>query len=347
MEAPVSSGSVLQQFFASYGNLVPFEAWMEQALYHPHLGYYIHGISDIGPKGDFSTSATLGPLLGEAIAAWLMESKQQLFPRGEWHIIELGGGNGRMAESVLKNLSWWQRRKLHYHIVEISPVLQAMQKERLRKWQRVIWHSSIRDALLAAKNEAFIFSNEFVDAFPCEIFQKTEAGWEKLFLQLDIKNQILETWQPAPNLPVSSIFEIDSVQKKGQRVETHVSYGSWLQEWSPLWKKGSMLTIDYGANAEMLYYRKPYGSLRAYFQHIRLEGPELYHRFGKQDITADVNFTDLQHFGEKSGWKQKFFISQGDFVKQYASPEPSILADSMTAEDGMGTAFQVLCMDHK
>ena len=38
---------------------IPFERFMQEALYHPDLGYYSANIRGIGKKGDFSTSATL------------------------------------------------------------------------------------------------------------------------------------------------------------------------------------------------------------------------------------------------------------------------------------------------
>jgi SAM-dependent MidA family methyltransferase len=76
-------------------------------------------------------------------------------------------------------------------------------------------------------------------------------------------------------------------------VEAHDSCRLWLSEWLPLWKAGRMLTIDYGAPAETLYQRRPRGTLRAYLFHQRLEGTAIYQNPGRQDITADVNFSDL------------------------------------------------------
>ena len=46
--------------------------------------------------------------------------------------------------------------------------------------------------------------------------------------------------------------------------------------------------------APALYRRRPSGTLRAYAHHQRLEGREVYAGFGLRDLTADVNFSDLQ-----------------------------------------------------
>ena len=116
----------------------------------------------------------------------------------------------------------------------------------------------------------------------------------------------------------------------GQRVERHDSYHSWIKAWAPHWKSGSMLTIDYGDVREMLYDRRPEGSLRAYWKHNRYTGRDLYARFGKQDLTADVNFSDLIAWGEALDWKTLLYTSQREFMAEYqpGSPSPSPFSSS-------------------
>jgi SAM-dependent MidA family methyltransferase len=52
------------------GRAARFEDWMRVALYDAEMGYYARNIREVGPRGDFSTAATLHPALGEAVAAW-------------------------------------------------------------------------------------------------------------------------------------------------------------------------------------------------------------------------------------------------------------------------------------
>jgi SAM-dependent MidA family methyltransferase len=65
-----------------------------------------------------------------------------------------------------------------------------------------------------------------------------------------------------------------------------------------MWKQGEMLTIDYGNTSDQMYLRRPNGSLRAYLLQQRIEGTGIYQNPGLQDITADVNFTDLVEWSE-------------------------------------------------
>ena len=93
-------------------------------------------------------------------------------------------------------------------------------------------------------------------------------------------------------LPTSTVFP--QPWPVGQRVEVHESFRVWLRAWLPGWNSGVMLTIDYGDTCPALYRRRPRGTLRAYAHHQRLEGREIYGAFGLRDLTADVNFSDLQ-----------------------------------------------------
>ncbi len=80
-----------------------------------------------------------------------------------------------------------------------------------------------------------------------------------------------------------------------------------------------MITVDYGDLAETLYTRRVGGSLRAYWKHQCFTGMEIYARFGRQDLTADVNFSDLISWGKKRGWKHRPLVTQGEFQRQWAS----------------------------
>ena len=98
-----------------------------------------------------------------------------------------------------------------------------------------------------------------------------------------------------------------------------------------------MLTVDYGATMPGLYHRRPSGSLRAYAHHQRLTGADVYGSFGHRDITADVNFTDLENWGKTLGWKTVSLDTLTDFVRRQC---PRIALNDQFAE--AGNAFQAL-----
>jgi len=286
----------LQSLAAECGGWIPFERYMAEALYHPEFGYYTAHIPTVGRRGDFSTAATLSGALGRSIAAWTREQGDR--------VIELGAGDGSLAEAILKERMAWkwgrQPRLRHYHIVEISPVLRERQQARLARWKdRVKWHAKIVDALAACEGEAAIFSNELVDAFPVRWLRWEGTRWEEIGLRFDPSTGLAEEFRPVEiaELPGGN-FPV------GQRVEWAESYRQWLGSWASSWTGGAMLTIDYGAETwAEIYHRRREGTLRGYYRQQRVEGAEIYLRFGKQDLTADVCFQAARIWGEALGWR--------------------------------------------
>ncbi len=347
---PPPSADFLRSLIAQEGGSISIERFMQEALYHPELGYYARRVRAVGRDGDFSTSATLHPALGQAIAAWARSHRAEIVHRGAWHLIELGGGSGQLAAEILRAVPWWPKRGLRYHLVEISAGLRAAQRQRLSKAGRnVRWHEGMRSALQAARGRALIFSNEFVDAFPCvQLERGTQAGsWREVRVcwpeGATDPGETLADW-PGP-LPG---FGPDDEPAVGQRVELHRSYLRWLEEAAAGWEAGRWLTIDYGDVLPGLYHRRPQGTLRAYCRHQRLTELEVYRRFGQQDLTADVNFADLQRWGSSLGWATESLSTQADFLRRWLplrrlgqaglDPALAFLLDPA----GAGGAFKVL-----
>ena len=340
----------LREWLRKQGNKVSFETFMQAALHDPEFGYYASTVRDLGPEGDFSTSATIHPVLSQAVAAWIEETAPRVFGRGVWNIIEVGGGTGAMAHSVLRALPWWRSWFTRYHLVEISPALQSSQHAKLRGF-RCYWHHSIQQALKQCEGRALIFSNELVDAFPCVQVVWKNGAWHEVTLELAgevVREELSEGMPRRLERDHFSILSTFAQADEGQRCELHDLYRHWLGEWSGALKCGAMLTIDYGDEAEQLYHRRPGGSVRAYFQHMMLEGLQVYQRFGRQDLTADVNFTDLRNWGEEAGMKTEFYCTQRDFVKSRVSTASETVDEmlrirQLTDEAGAGSSFKVLC----
>lgn len=307
----------------------PFSSFMTRALFDPERGYYTRHIRTVGARGDFSTTTTLSPCLGVAVAARLTsESRIQPHVR---HIIEIGAGDGSLMQAVRKSLGWWMRRRFTFHIVETSPVLREQQQKRLGG--AVHWHSNIESALAAARGNAFIYHNELLDAFPATLVQwhAAEQNW-------------LEVWVPESLHPQDfDAAHFSALRHTAfpdrQRCEIHPSIRDWLQKWTPHWESGAMLSIDYGDDFPQLYHRRPQGTLRAYLLHQRLTGVDIYANPGRQDITADINFTDYSAWLTELGLEQISRQTLGEFLLPHGAPR------QLLDPDGAGTAFK--CLVHR
>lgn len=303
-----------------------FDRFMEKALHDPRRGYYARRILAVGRGGDFTTAPMISRALARALANEIRES-------GLVHLIEMGAGEGTLSAAVMRALPWRVRWKIRLHLVETSQPLREKQKRLLGS--KSTWHETPSSALDACQGKAFIFSNELIDAFPVRRFRKSEQGWEELFLLPGISP--VERWETTTDLPRSSTF--DSFHPSGQMVEVHDSVRQWLAEWLPRWKSGRMIVVDYGDEVRDLYHRHPHGTLRAYLLQQRLEGPAVYQNAGRQDLTADVNFTDLERWCDPGS--HSILTTQREFLHPFC--DPGNAADTALIDPaGAGHAFKVM-----
>lgn len=339
----------INELLVAGGGSMSFSRFMQHALYDSRDGYYTNFINAVGRRGDFSTSATLSHFFGNAVAGWLRSVRPSL-GTWRWNVIEIGAGSGELAESILRSLTQRERFFLQYIIVEKSPPLLFHQQQKLSS-RGVKWFSTMEEALHFTEGQAIIFSNEVVDAFPCHELRWDGENWNELHLTLG-EQDIQEEWRPLPTDFIkrnpSCLFTDHAPLTQGQRCELHSSFFEWQRKWIPFFKKGMLLTIDYGDIFPELYYRRPDGTLRAYFNHITLEGTDIYRRMGHQDITADVNFTDLQQWGETLGLKNDFLMNQRDFFLKFLPDAANLISrhhelSFLASESGAGSAYKVLC----
>jgi SAM-dependent MidA family methyltransferase len=127
---------------------------------------------------------------------------------------------------------------------------------------------------------------------------------------------------PCPNIDIereltAAGFEIPSslreVLPDGYIIDLAPSARTWWSSAARRLAHGKLLTIDYGGTAnELLKPERPGGTLRAYFQHHATS--DVLARAGEQDLTAHVNFTQLQRAGENAGLKTETLTSQETFL---------------------------------
>src|ERR1019366_10827090 len=86
--------------------VLPFARFMELALCCPDCGYYETKV-DIGRRGDFYTSVSIGSLFGELLACqfanWLEPEVSSR--KSEVRIVEAGAHDGQLAKDIL---TWLQ-----------------------------------------------------------------------------------------------------------------------------------------------------------------------------------------------------------------------------------------------
>ena len=301
---------------------ITFAEYMALVLYHHDYGYYNSGVVRIGTKGDFFTSSSLGKDFGELLAIQFREMWQNLGCPNPFYLVEMGAGNGELAQDILNyfrnsndNLLI---KALKYVIIEQSTALIKTQKELLNPFRSfdLTWKtwSEIADNSI----EGCFFSNELVDAFPVHLITKNQQQLREIFVSLE-QDRLIETCHPVSTEKLLAYFDLiginllEETYSHGYRTEVNLNALDWLARVAAKLKRGYVLTVDYGYTAEK-YYRpsRHQGTLQCYFQHRHHNNP--YANMGYQDLTAQVDFTALQCQGNLHNLKTLGFTQQGLFL---------------------------------
>ncbi|USG67532.1 SAM-dependent methyltransferase [Brevibacillus ruminantium] len=294
---------------------IPFVRFMEMALYDQQGGYYTSARQKIGKDGDFYTSATVHPVFAETLADVVIE----MWEAGKWSaptLVEIGGGTGALCNAILSRLQEAAPAlfaAIQVVLVEASPYHRQLQQDALAKWQRPVRvYESLKAAAVAETIEGVILSNEWFDAFPVHLAEKTGEGWQEVYVTRQGEGLQECLREPAPAL-ASFLAEVDERLPKGMRVEVNLEVGRTFAQLAELLKCGYIITIDYGDLQEDLYHpSRKRGTLMCYYRHQVDDNP--YVRVGEQDITAHVNFSALIQAGEQSGFQTIGFMRQDQFL---------------------------------
>ena len=149
-----------------------FADFMASALYHPELGYYARAAAQVGRRGDFFTSVSVGPLFGNLLARRFLAEWHALGKPPRWRILECGAHDGKLAADVLQALAGLDaaaHASLEYAISEPLPRLRAIQNERLGGCRPTVVLVETLTALADDPLPGVIFGNEILDALPFQI----------------------------------------------------------------------------------------------------------------------------------------------------------------------------------
>ncbi len=104
--------------------------YMSRCLWDEECGYYATR-NVIGADGDFITAAEISQVFGELIGIWSAVVWQQVLGQPpSVRLVEYGPGRGTMMRDVLRaaRVVPGFAQAVNVHLVEASPVLQALQR---------------------------------------------------------------------------------------------------------------------------------------------------------------------------------------------------------------------------
>jgi SAM-dependent MidA family methyltransferase len=299
---------------AAAGGSLPFDRFMELALYAPGLGYYAAGAPKLGPEGDFVTAPEISPLFGRCIAE---QCHEVLTALGGGDLLEFGAGSGALAAELLSALAQRDALPERYLILEPSPDLAARQRALLaerapRLAKRVDWIAAPPQRL-----RGVILANEVLDAMPVHRFCIGTGGdIQELAVEVDGDGFRGRSTAPRSTLLSNAVLALHAdglALEPGYCSEINLRLEPWVQMLAQTLDAGMALLIDYGYPRQEYYLpERRGGTLMCHFRHQAHADPFL--NVGLQDITAHVDFTALARAGTAAGLDLAGYTSQANFL---------------------------------
>jgi SAM-dependent MidA family methyltransferase len=329
MSVPAESplGERIREQIESQGP-IPFERFMQLALYDERWGYYRGGRDPFGVGGDYFTNSQLQPVFGRLIGQQIDRWREKMGDPEGFSILELGPGRSETT-AVLRD------RLPEVRCIEIEYGAEGLLPQHLR---------------------GVVFSNEFFDALPVHSVEKRGSGIVEHYIDAGAEGFRFVDGPPSDPRLEAYLERYAPRLAEGQRTEVNLAALQQLETIAATLDRGYVLTIDYGYTAEEIAAgrRLASGSLMGYRKHQASE--DVLAEPGCRDITAHVNFTALEKRGEELGLVSEALLTQAQFLMEVGEPdqfaaalEAGSEADSLrlrmqlkTLLFGLGESFRVL-----
>ena len=309
------SDSLSERIRAEIGleGMIPFSRYMEIALYEPGLGYYSAGLHKLGESGDFITAPELGSLFAACLAKQVAEVAGSF---GNYDIVEIGAGSGRLAADLLRELGP-DRPPGRYRILERSADLRKVQRELIADTapdylDRVEW----LDRPPESAWQGVLIANEVLDALAVDRFRMGQHGPELLCVA-EQEGKFGWTSRTAEDSLKQAISHLESATgiefRTGYRSEINLAMRPWLDSVTCKMTCGLALFIDYGYPRREYYLpERSDGTLMCHYRHQAHD--DVFFWPGLQDITAWVDFTALAEAADACRLEVEGYTSQAMFL---------------------------------
>lgn len=264
-----SAADDLRAAIEAAGGAIPFDRFMELALYGP-AGFYTSG-GRAGRRGDFLTSPEVGPLFGAVLARALDRWWDELERPERFTVIDAGAGPGTLARAVLSAAPRCAAA-LDYVAVEVSDPQRASHPDGVR-------------SLAELPEGAFtgvILANELLDNLPFRLVV-WDGGWREAWVGSE-GDRLVEVLRP-PDRPLPASLPDDAPH--GARAPIQDAAAHWVHAALDRLDRGWLVVVDYAAAVTASLALRPWREwLRTYRGHER--GGHYLADPGEQDITTEV-----------------------------------------------------------
>ena len=292
---------------------------MELALYGD--GGFYSGTGSAGRRGDFLTSAEVGPLFGTVIARALDAWWAELGEPDDFAVIEVAAGPGTLARSILAA----QPRCLstgRYVAVEVSAA------QRSRHPDGVESRATMPEGPLTG----VVIANELLDNLPFGI-AVFDGAWREAWVTSS-GERFVEVLRPLAEVPAF----LPASSPHGARAPLQRDAQEWLASALACLVRGRVLVFDYCTPLTAIAAGSPWREwLRTYVNHER--GGHYLSNPGEQDITVQVMLDQLDVVAQPEAvrtqaqflqlWGIDELVEEGRRAWEAAAARPDLAAMKM------------------
>ena len=327
------------------GGWIPFDRYMQLALYAPQLGYYAAGARKFGDSaagGDFVTAPEISPLFAQALA----QQVAQLFEQVPARIVEFGAGSGVLASDLMAALAQRKVALESYSIVEVSADLTDRQRQRLQS-APIEWLSVPPEEF-----EGVMLANEVLDVMPVKLFVKRDGATVERGVVARSDGFAFDERCAGDDL-AAAVRGIESdfgALPEGYASEVNLIAEGWMRSSAQWLARGALLVIDYGFPRREYYHRQRLmGTVMCHFRHHAHSNP--LWMAGLNDVTAHVDFSAMAAAAHAASLDVLGYTSQAHFLLNCGvldqlqgqhTPQNSSAVQRLVSEAEMGELVKVL-----
>lgn len=320
---------------------IPVSTYMALCLHDPQAGYYS---TQSGLGRDFITAPEISQVFGELLGLWAVHEWHALGAPSPFILAELGPGHGSLMCDALRAASRHAdfMAAMQLWLVEASPKLRAVQKERLARFDP----QHIDDWRALPEAPAITLANEFLDCLPARQFVRTGHGWAERVVGLDQRGGLcFGLAEPAGDEPR------EASEGAAGELDVQPALGEIAERLAAREAPFRALFIDYGPMTA-----PPGETLRAFLENEQIDplaDP------GRADLTVDVDFARFSRLARARGLDVAGPVQQGALLRQLgiqarldqlvaANPDEAQTifhaVSRLVDPDAMGARFKAVCL---
>jgi NADH dehydrogenase [ubiquinone] 1 alpha subcomplex assembly factor 7 len=282
------------------------EAFMQACLSDAASGAYASR-QPIGGAGDFITAPEISQIFGELLGLWAVAVWQSMGEPRAVTVAELGPGRGT---SMADTLRAWRGvpeflDAVSVALIETSPVMVEAQRNTLREAPVPLrWHARLDEL---PDGPLIVLANEFIDALPVRQFVRRGGAWRERLVANDGRGGFCFAEGETVTLG-NQAGDFPDQAPDGSILETRPAARTLLRE---LARRAALaplaaLIIDYGHDESG--FGDTLQAVRGHRFAVTLADP------GGADLSAHVDFADLQRQASALGLKPYGPMAQGEFL---------------------------------